>query len=203
MHRYFITGIHTGIGKTLVSTILTEKLRANYWKPIQSGTDEGTDSNWVRQHLSNTKSVVYPEAYLLQEPMSPHAAANIEEIDIELSKIKIPNKEKDLIVEGAGGILVPINAQETILDLIKHLKLEVILVSAYYLGSINHTLMSIEVLQNHKVPVKGIIFNGDRVQSSFDIIKANAPWPILAEIPVLPQVDKQIIREVAGLIEDF
>ncbi|MBL1232094.1 MAG: dethiobiotin synthase [Flavobacteriales bacterium] len=159
--NYFITGIGTNIGKTIVSAILTEALEADYWKPVQAGDLENSDTNKVKNLVSNKKSVFHKEAYCLTQPMSPHAAAKMDGIEINLNEIKPPTTNNNLIIEGAGGLMVPLNDKDLIIDLIKKLNAEVILVSQNYLGSINHTLLSIESLKARNIKVKGIIFNGD------------------------------------------
>ena len=161
MKRYFITGIGTNIGKTIVSAILTEALEADYWKPIQAGDLEFSDSLKVENLISTTKTKIHPEAYRLNQPMSPHAAAKLDNISIDLEKIELPKTTNHLIIEGAGGLMVPLNDNELLIDLIQKLDVEVILVSQNYLGSINHTLLSLEVLKSKNLNVLGIIFNGE------------------------------------------
>src|ERR1700744_2723833 len=157
----FFTGIGTGIVKTLISAILVEKLKADYWKPIQSGDLHETDTMRVQQLVSNNISVFHPEAYQLTQPFSPHKSAAIDGITIERGKIILPETKNQLIIEGAGGLMVPLADDFLIIDLIKQLNAEVILVSQFYLGSINHTLLSIMALKQYQIPIKGIIFNGD------------------------------------------
>lgn len=161
MKNYFITGIGTNIGKTVVSAILTEALEADYWKPIQSGDLETSDSLKVQNLISNQKTIIHPEAYRLNQAMSPHAAAKIDNVTIDLAEIIMPKTNNNLIIEGAGGLMVPLNDKDLIIDLIKKLNVEVILVTQNYLGSINHTLLSLESLKARKIKVKGIIFNGE------------------------------------------
>lgn len=159
--RYFVTGIGTGVGKTLAAAILTEALHADYWKPIQSGTEEGDDTETMKNLVTNTGSKFYPEAYRLPKPLSPHAAAKAAGISISLQQIVVPVTTNTLIVEGAGGLLVPLNDTELVADLIRHIGAEVIVVSRHYLGSINHTLLTLQVIKNLGLPLKGIIFSGD------------------------------------------
>lgn len=159
--NYFITGIGTNIGKTIVSAILTEALEADYWKPIQAGDLEQSDSLKVESLISNTKSKIHQETYRLNQPMSPYAAAKLDNVNIDLEKIVLPKTNNNLIIEGAGGLMVPLNEKELIIDLIKKLDTKVILVSQNYLGSINHTLLSLESLKARNIIVAGIIFNGD------------------------------------------
>ena len=144
--QYFITGIGTGIGKTITSAIITEKLKADYWKPIQSGDLAQSDSMTIESLISNNQTVIHSETYRLTQPLSPHLSAKIDGIEIELNNFQLPKTENHLIVEGAGGLMVPLNDKALILDLVKYLKLEVIVVSQHYLGSINHTLLTINTL---------------------------------------------------------
>jgi dethiobiotin synthetase len=160
MKLLFVTGIGTGVGKTLVSAILTETLSADYWKPVQSGFDEGTDSETVKKLISKPEGRIFPEIYLLKAPVSPHAAAKKENISIKIKLLKVPKTKKTLIIEGAGGLMVPLNDHELMVDFIKKLNAEVILVVRHYLGSINHTLLSVKALEVMKIRVAGIIFNG-------------------------------------------
>ena len=146
---YFITGISTEVGKTVASAILTEALQADYWKPVQAGELDNTDTNKVQRLVSNSKTVFHESAFNLTAPMSPHAAAEIDGVSLSAKKIKRPKTENNLIVEGAGGLLVPLNASETIMDLI-HPADRVIVVSRHYLGSINHTLLTVEQLKQRK-----------------------------------------------------
>jgi dethiobiotin synthetase len=146
MKQLFVTGISTEVGKTVVSSILTEYLQADYWKPIQSGDLHLSDTMKVQSLVSNSKTVFHPERYRLQSPLSPHASAEIDGIQISLNDFELPQTENNLIVEGAGGLFVPLNEKDTVIDLIERLKLPVVLVSRNYLGSINHTMLSIEAL---------------------------------------------------------
>ena len=157
---FFVTGIGTGIGKTITSAILVEKLKADYWKPVQSGDLDKSDSLTVKKLISNSITKLYPESYQLTQPFSPHKSAAIDGITIDPDNIILPVTENNLIIEGAGGLMVPLNDQFLMIDLIKKLSVEAILVSQNYLGSINHTLLSILALKNYDIPIKGIIFNG-------------------------------------------
>jgi len=192
--RYFITGIDTGIGKTLISAILTEKLQADYWKPIQSGDLDQSDSLTVAGLLSNSKSLIYPEQYRLTQALSPHLSARLDGIDIRLDAFTLPETTNHLIVEGAGGLLVPLNDTDLILDLIKKLQLETIVVSSHYLGSINHSLLTLEVLKQHQVPVKGIIFSGAVNLESQQFILKYSGVNHIGNIPVLSSIDKNSIK---------
>ena len=158
----FITGIGTGIGKTIVSAVLVEKLKADYWKPVQSGELDNSDTMKVKSLVTNTASVFHPEAYRLTQPYSPHKSAALDKTTIDPAKIILPETNNNLVIEGAGGLMVPLNDNFLMIDLIKQLGAAVILVSQNYLGSINHTLLSVQALKQYQIPVKGIIFNGKR-----------------------------------------
>ncbi|WP_316766818.1 dethiobiotin synthase [Pedobacter frigiditerrae] len=194
-NNYFVTGIGTGIGKTIVSAILTEKLNADYWKPIQSGDLAQSDSLAIASLISNDKTKIHPETYRLNNPLSPHLSAKIDGIEIKLRQFKLPETQNNLIVEGAGGLMVPLNNDELILDLIKYLNLEVILISQNYLGSINHTLLTINTLKQHNISIKGIIFNGEANSESESYILNYTGVSHLGNIPVLKALDKTSIVE--------
>ncbi|MBL6658038.1 MAG: dethiobiotin synthase [Flavobacteriales bacterium] len=195
--KYFVTGIGTEIGKTIASAILVEALEANYWKPIQAGELEYTDSQKVSDLISNTKSEFHPECFRLKLAMSPHAAAQAENITINISECQLPETSRPLIIEGAGGLLVPLNNEGCIIDLIKELNVEVILISQHYLGSINHTLLSIEALKSRNIPIKGILFNGDENSDTEHIILSKSGLHCLGRIPLLETVDQSSIKEIA------
>lgn len=188
--RYFVTGIGTEIGKTVTSAVLVEKLKADYWKPIQSGDLHHSDTMKVKSLVSNPNSVFHEEAYKLTQPYSPHYSAQLDGVEIDLTHIQLPDTKNNLIIEGAGGLMVPLNKQHLIIDLIKQLEVEVILVSKNYLGSINHTLLSVEALKNRNIPIKGIIFNGDNNPSSEEAISGMSDLPIIGRIPAIIQLDK-------------
>ncbi len=197
--QYIIAGIGTEIGKTFISSILTESLQADYWKPIQSGALDFTDSDTVKSLISNDKTVFHPEAYRLNQPMSPHAAAAIDGVEIELSKFQLPQTDNHLIVELAGGIMVPLNDHETNLDLIKKLNIPVILISKNYLGSINHTLLSAEILKMNNIPVKGLIFNGEQNKYSEDFILNYTKLECLGRVNFEENIDKDVVMKYADI----
>ncbi|MFH0894944.1 MAG: dethiobiotin synthase [Bacteroidota bacterium] len=199
---YFVTGIGTGVGKTIVSAVLVEALKADYWKPVQSGSIEGTDTAFVRSLISNTVSKFHSESYLLREPLSPHAAAAKENIDIHIDKIVKPKTKNSLIIEGAGGLMVPLNMHGNLMiDLIAVLGFEVILVSKNYLGSINHTLLSLELLKQRGIHVKGIVFSGEPNLESESIIRKISCEKILFHVPQMETVNKASIQKIAATIK--
>ncbi len=198
MKRYFITGIGTDVGKTVASAILVEALQADYWKPIQAGDLHQTDTMTVKSLVSNKQSVFYHETYRLTKPMSPHAAAFYDGTRIIPDNIIPPKHNRTLIIEGAGGLMVPLNDDFLMIDLIKKLNAEVILVSKNYLGSINHTLLSAEALQKRNIPVKGIIFNGKPVDITEIFIRKYTGLDFLFHIYNEPVIDKQTILKYAA-----
>ena len=200
MKTLFITGIGTDVGKTVVSAIVSEALKADYWKPIQAGELSHSDSHKIEELISNTQSKIFKTSYDLKTPMSPHAAAEIDGITIETKNIIKPTTENNLVIEGAGGLLVPINGSETILDLIKS-DYKVIVVSKHYLGSINHTLLSIELLKNRGLAIAGIIFNGNEVNTSERIIEKMTNVPILGRINDEKIIDKAVVKKYATLLK--
>jgi len=197
MNKYFITGISTDVGKTIVSAIITEALEGDYWKPVQAGELEHDDKALVKRLISNTKSKIHGNSYALKTPMSPHAAADIDNVAIDLKKIKEPETNNHLIIEGAGGLLVPLNQKHTVLDIIKP-DYKVIVVSRHYLGSINHTLLTVNLLKAKGFDVS-IIFSGNEHRSTEDIIKKMTKVPIIGRIDEEPYFDKTVIREYADL----
>ena len=197
---FFVTGIDTGIGKTVVSAILVEALNADYWKPIQSGDLHYSDTDKVKE-LVNEKTTLHPEAYRLNNPLSPHVSAKLDSISISLDSFELPKTNNNLIVEGAGGLLVPINEDGNYLsDVIVKLGMEIILVSKNYLGSINHTLLSIEYLKSNSISIKGIIIVGEKNESSESIITKNTGVNILHRVPMVESVTKEFIKEQAELL---
>jgi dethiobiotin synthetase len=200
MKKYFITGISTEVGKTIASAIITEALEADYWKPIQAGELEDSDSHKIKQLISNSNTVIHPNSYALKTPMSPHAAAEIDEITIELSKVTEPKTQRNLVIEGAGGLLVPLNNSETILDIIKP-EYKVIVVSRHYLGSINHTLLTVNLLKEKGFDV-AIIFSGNEHKTTEEIIKKMANVSVIGRIEEEPYFDKNVIREYAELFKE-
>ncbi len=195
MKTYFITGISTEVGKTVASAIVTEALQADYWKPIQAGDLDHSDTHKVESLVSNEKSQFHPNSYVLNTPMSPHAAAEIDGITIDLKKIKVPKTKNYLVIEGAGGLLVPLNDKETILDIIQP-DFKVIVVSRHYLGSINHTLLTVNLLKEKGFSVS-IIFSGNEHKTTESIIKKMTNAPIIGRIEEEPYFDQNVIKEYA------
>ena len=199
--KLFITGISTDVGKTIASAIIVEALQADYWKPIQAGDLEHSDTHKVQSLVSNTQSHFHSNSYALQTPASPHLAAAIDGITITMNQIQEPKTTNHLVVEGAGGILVPLNDTQSVVDLIQP-DYKVIVVSRHYLGSINHTLLTIEALQNRKIQVAGIIFSGDENTSSESIILSRTAVPLIGRIAQEPYFDTNVISEYAELFRE-
>jgi len=194
---YFITGISTEVGKTIASAIVTEALKADYWKPIQAGELDYSDIKKVQELVSNLATKFHPSSYRLKTPMSPHAAAAIDKTTIAIEKIHRPQTKNNLVIEGAGGVLVPLNTTETIIDLISP-KDKVIIVSRHYLGSINHTLLTINTLKAKGFDVS-IIYSGDAHQSTESIIEKMTGVNVIGRIEDEPYFDQNVIKEYAKL----
>ena len=194
--KLFITGIGTDVGKTIASAIITEALEADYWKPVQAGDLQNSDSHKVKSFLSNEKTVIHPNSYALNTPASPHLAAELDGIMIDLKKIIEPKTENHLVVEGAGGVFVPLNDTDCVIDLIQN-EYKVIVVSRHYLGSINHTLLTIEALQNRKIVVAGIVFSGDENKATEKIILNKTGLKCIGRIEQEPYFDQNVIKEYA------
>jgi dethiobiotin synthetase len=198
---YFISGIGTNVGKTFCSAILTEALRADYWKPVQSGIVEGSDLETVKGLVSNMHSVFHPEAYRFAAPVSPHLAAAIEGDEIYIGNIHLPLTEnKNLLIEGAGGLLVPLNQKAYVIDLAKNFQAEIILVVRGYLGCINHTLLSLDYLIRHQYSIKGIILNGEFDDMVKQSILSYADIPLIAHFPEVNAVSKEKVKELSTLV---
>ncbi len=198
--KIFITGIGTDVGKTIVSAIVVEALQADYFKPVQAGDLEFSDTDKIKELVANTTSKFHTNSYALETPMSPHAAAEIDGVTIELNTIKVPKTDNHLVIEGAGGLLVPLNDTETILDLIQpdH---KVIVVSRHYLGSINHTLMTLQILKDRGFDVS-VIFNGNEHKTTEDIIKKMTSVKVLGQIDDEPYFDTMVVKEYATLFKE-
>jgi len=196
---FFVTGISTEVGKTIAAAIITEALQSDYWKPIQAGELDNSDTYKVQKLISNKKTKFHPSAYNLKTPMSPHAAAALDGVKISAKKIKRPYTQNNLVIEGAGGLLVPLNDTETISDLIQKDD-NVIVVSRHYLGSINHSLLTIEALKSRNLNVFGIIFSGAENSSTENIIAKMTGVPILGSIDEEPYFNENVVKEYASIL---
>ena len=197
----FVTGIGTDVGKTVASAILTEALEADYWKPVQAGDLENSDTHKVKRFISNSTSVFHPNSFALNTPMSPHAAAEIDRLNISLDQINRPVTNNHLVIEGAGGLLVPLNDDLTIQDLIQPTD-HVIVVSRHYLGSINHTLMSVKLLKEQDFKVS-LIYSGDAHVSTESIINTMTGVPVIGRIDNEPYFDTNVIKEYAEKFKPY
>ena len=194
--RFAVTGIGTDVGKTVVSAILAESLQANYWKPVQAGDLDNSDSTKVERFTSNVN--LLPEKFKLTEPMSPHAAARIDGVQIAKEDLNLPAVSGNLIVEGAGGLLVPFNDDGLLFaDLLEYWGLPTIVVSRHYLGSINHTLLTMETLKKRGVEVAGIIFVGNENNETEQVIKSVTGVKVLGRIPIAKELNDKFIQEQA------
>ncbi|HEV8514294.1 MAG TPA: dethiobiotin synthase [Cyclobacteriaceae bacterium] len=198
--NYFVTAIGTDCGKTFFSAILCEALKADYWKPIQAGLPR--DAETVKSLLSNSVSKIQPETFILNTPASPHAAAKIDGVKIELENFKLPETKNNLVIEGAGGCLVPINDKDYVIALAEKFDVEIILVSNLYLGSINHTLLTAHYLTDQKLKVKGIVFNGTSNPESEAIILKHTGFPCLLRIEQESKVNKDVVVKYARLLNE-
>ena len=197
-HAFFVSGIGTDVGKTVVSSVLCELLFANYWKPVQSGELDNTDSMKVARLVCFETFNYFSEQFRLTQPLSPHVSAKLDGIHIEATDFTFPEFTGNLIVEGAGGLMVPINEDGLLYcDLAAEWKLPTILISRHYLGSINHTLMSIETLRNRNIPILGIIYVGDELPMTEEVIFTKTQIPTLFHVPIFDNLSKETISTFA------
>jgi dethiobiotin synthase len=196
--RFFITGTDTGVGKTVVSALLCSVLDAIYWKPIQTGVRQGTDSKTVMRLAKLSRDRVLPEAYRFSPPVSPHVAAFRAGVHISLRNIRRPRLAApgNLIVEGAGGVLVPINNTQFMTDLMRHLNLPVLLVTRTSLGTINHTLLSLAALRNAKLNIQGVIMVGKLNHDNREAIEHYGETPVLGTVPILDRINRKALLDV-------
>lgn len=200
MKRIFITGNGTDIGKTVISAIITEHLKADYWKPVQSGELDNTDTMKVKHLVSNSKTVFHEEKFKLVQPLSPHASAEIDGVKIQLEDFQLPVTNNHLVIEGAGGLMVPLNNKTLIADLITYLETSVVVVSRNYLGSINHTLLTVQELQRRGIPILGIVFNGEHTPQSENFILQYTQLPLLFRVNMEAKIDKETIIKYSDQI---
>jgi dethiobiotin synthetase len=200
MKGIVVAGIGTEVGKTVASAVIVESLQADYWKPIQAGELNNTDTNKVKALISNEETIFHPEGFQLSQPMSPHAAAKIDAVKIKADLLQLPDSSNTIIVELAGGIQVPLNEQETNFDLLKNWNLPVILVVNFYLGSINHTLLSIDALKNTGCEIMGLLFIGEENTSSKEVILGISNIKNLGHIPQTSALDKNFVSSIAQVL---
>lgn len=197
MQNIFVTAIGTDSGKTVVSAILSKAWNCDYWKPIQSG--EPKDSDTVKQLTEGTVKI-HPEQYIFKTPASPHYAAEVENRKIDINNIKLPQQDRPIIIEGAGGLMVPLNEHHLMIDLIKKMDCQVVLVSNIYLGSINHTLLSIEALNKRGIKIDHLVFNGPETPSTENIIKTFTNASVLFRLNQEMEISPAIIKKYASRI---
>jgi dethiobiotin synthetase len=202
-NQFIVAGIGTEIGKTFISSILVEALEANYWKPIQSGGLDYTDTDTVKGLVTNQKSVFYPEAYRLTQPLSPHAAAEIDGVTIEVEDFQLPQTTAPLVVELAGGLMVPLNNDVLNIDLIEKFNLPVVLVTRNYLGSINHTLLSVHLLQSRGIAIKGLIFNGLSNPATESFILNHTKLTLLAKVEEHSEITPSLVSHYATVFKSI
>ena len=194
-----VAGIGTEVGKTVVSSILCEVLSARYWKPIASGSDDGpAESVCVARLIKNGAERIFSERYLFKKSLSPHVAAAMEGVEVSLDEFSLPVCEEPLVVELAGGVMVPLNDRSTNLDLIKRLQLPVVVVSRHYLGSINHTLLTLAALRHSNIPVAGVIFNGEELPDTERIISLLGDVAVIGRVPMFGVVSQESISSFAA-----
>lgn len=193
----FVTGTDTGIGKTMVSGILAKGLKAAYWKPIQAGTEEETDTEWIQHNTGLPESHYLTERYRLTKPLSPHLASRLDDIRIELNDFIIPEFHQDhLIIEGAGGIMVPINDKYFVVDLIRKFDVPVVLVARSGLGTINHTLLTLEKLSNLNIRIFGLVLNGEINTENKKAIEKYSGYKVIGEISNIEHPTPETLQQV-------
>lgn len=197
MKGFSIVGIGTDVGKTVVSAILSEALEAAYFKPVQAGDLENSDRIKIKKWCSEAV-VDFPEVFKLTEPMAPHGAAKIDGVELSTSKIIFPKTNKPLILEGAGGLLVPLNEKETFADIYKKAGLPAIVVSRHYLGSINHTFLTFEILKKYKIDIAGIIYVGEENKTTESIIESFYTPNVLGRIVLPEDINSDFIKSEAS-----
>lgn len=198
--RLFVTGTDTDAGKTVISALLTLALDAHYWKPIQSGVNTDSDTRDVQSLTGLPQERFLPEAYRLTEPLSPHEAAAIDGVRIDLDAITLPALPQDapLVVEGAGGLMVPLNDKALMLDLITRLGLPVVVVARSGLGTINHTLLTLAALRAAGAKIAGVIMNGPPHPANADAIAHFGRVPVLAQVPMLGDLSPQGLKNACA-----
>jgi dethiobiotin synthetase len=189
-----VAGIGTDVGKTIVSAILTLLLKGDYWKPVQCGDEENSDFSIIKKWLGETDHSIHSPAYSLKAPLSPHHAARLEDISIRIDAIAVPQTSRPLIIEGVGGILVPLTKKNLTIDLFQSWNCQWVIVSKHYLGSINHTLLTIQTLKQRHIPILGVIFNGEPNFDSESAILEISQVPLLGRLLPEPHFNKKTLQ---------
>lgn len=193
--RFVVSGTDTGIGKTVFAAALTHALRAHYWKPVQSGLEEETDSETVQRLAVVPQARILPEAYRLKLPASPHLSARLENITINPALLLPPQTEGPLVIEGAGGLLVPLTERVVFADIFARWQVPLILCARTSLGTINHTLLSLDALRHRAIPVHGVVFIGDENRESQEIIVSLGAVRQLGRLPHPKKMTSQALHQ--------
>jgi dethiobiotin synthase len=197
----FVTGTDTGVGKTVVAACLARAWRAGYWKPVQTGTVTADDDTATVVALAGVPAEhVYLPSYALRAPLSPHAAAELEGVRITMDAITPPRTAHPLVVEGAGGLFVPLNERDFMIDLMAKLALPVLLVARSTLGTINHTLLSLAALRSRDLPIAGVVLNGPPNAGNREAIERFGQVRVLAELPRVDPLDHAAVERLAARI---
>ncbi len=195
-----IAGIHTGIGKTVGAAVICQALGYDYWKPVQAGDLENSDSIFIKRNVSNSNCFIHPERYRLRIPASPHYAAVQDGTEIKTSDFVLPKTNNGLVIETAGGIMSPFAKGFLNIDLMEQFNLPVVLVSNNYLGSINHTLLTVAALQQRNISMKGLVFCGEAVESTREFILQYTKLPLLFSIPQFDTINSSVIAAFAKTV---
>ena len=195
-----IAGIHTGIGKTICSAVICQALGYDYFKPIQAGDLDNSDSVFIKKNVDNPSCIIHRESYQLNTPASPHFAAALDGITIKKENIILPVSKNNIVIETAGGIMSPLAKNFLNIDLVQHFNLPVILVASNYLGSINHTLLSVSAMQQRNITIQGLVFSGEAVESTRQYILEYTQLPLLFSIPLFQNINSQVVADFAKTI---
>ena len=201
MQGYFITGTDTNVGKTVASAWTILHLNADYWKPTQSGLHPTTDTLTMKQITGLPDDRFHPETYSLSQPLSPHEAARRDGVKIKMDDFKIPQTPRPLVIEGAGGLMVPLNEDHLVIDLIKQIGFPTILVCRSGLGTINHTLLSLEAMRTRTLPVAGLIICGPKMPHNRQALEEYGGVPIIAEIDHLDEITPKVLLAIKPEID--
>lgn len=197
--RLVVAGIGTEVGKTVVAAVLCEALRADYWKPVASGSEDGpVDHEIIETLIERPEQRIHRSSYVFAKSLSPHVAARMEGAQIELERVRVPSTDNALIIELAGGLAVPLNDMHTNLDLLVQWRFPVVVVSRHYLGSINHTLLTVEALRHRDIPIAGLVFNGEELPDTERIIERLSGCSVLGRVPWQAQVTRHEISTLAA-----
>lgn len=195
----FVTGTDTDVGKSVACAWLVRQLKADYWKPVQSGLSGETDTQAILRMADIEQSRFHPATYELQQPLSPHESARRDGVEISLERFTLPNSSNPIVVEGAGGVMVPLNDRDFMIDLMAHLSLPVIVVARSQLGTINHTLLTLMALRSRNIPIQGVIINGPANEANYQALAEFSHVPILAHIPWLDTISAEALDLISPI----